>query len=461
MWYRLVVMMVLAASTGLALAVEQAAATETALRDYVERTDDTYSYELVQTQQLGNASRHDVRMQSQTWRDKAWQHWMTIIVPDNIEHAGKAVLMIGGGASNSEPPQGQQAAMAVTAANRLGVPVAMLQQVPNQPLFDGMYEDAAIAHTFQQYLLGERVAGGGGDVENGAGDDFDGGSDWPLLLPMVKSAVRAMDTFEQVLVHEHDLAIEAYVLTGASKRGWTSWLTAAVDDRVQAIAPMVIDVLNFSPQIHQQQATYGSTSPMIRDYTERGLIDALDTEPGRSLVDIVDPFAYRDELTLPKLIVLGTNDPYWTVDAANLYVDELAGPTHLAYVPNAGHGAGQQAGATLLAFAERVFTERAMPTVELTREPAADDESITLHVRWDESATRVTLWEAHSPNRDYRQAHWQSQTIETAGKQAEVTLTAPDEGWLAAFVQVHFDDGIGFTLSTPMTVLPEHFPFEP
>ena len=62
-------------------------------------------------------------------------------------------------------------------AELLRAPVAVLRQVPFQPLFDRR-EDALIAYTFDQYL----------DI---------GEPDWPLLLPMVKSAARAMDAVQE------------------------------------------------------------------------------------------------------------------------------------------------------------------------------------------------------------------------------------------------------------------------
>ena len=112
----------------------------------------------------------------------------------------------------------------VDLAERLATPVAVLRQVPFQPIF-GMREDDLIAHTFEQYVK-------------------TGEADWPLLLPMVKSVVRAMDATQVYATDSWDLSIEEFTVTGASKRGWTTWLTAAVDPRVTALAPMVIDMLN-------------------------------------------------------------------------------------------------------------------------------------------------------------------------------------------------------------------------
>ena len=53
---------------------------------------------------------------------------------------------------------------------------------------------------------------------------------------------------------------------------------------------------------------------------------------------MVDPYTYRDRLTKPKLLINGTNDRYWTLDALDLYWDELKGPKYVVELPNAGHG---------------------------------------------------------------------------------------------------------------------------
>ena len=118
--------------------------------------------------------------------------------------------------------------------------------MPFQPLFERR-EDALIAYTFDSYLK-------------------TGEEDWPLLLPMVKSATRAMDAVEEIAQRHWQIPIERFTVTGASKRGWTSWLTAAVDSRVAGVAPMVIAMLNMPAQIDLQRTTFGDLSEEIRDY---------------------------------------------------------------------------------------------------------------------------------------------------------------------------------------------------
>ena len=73
---------------------------------------------------------------------------------------------------------------------------------------------------------------------------------WPARLPMTKSAVRALDTVTEFMKSEAGgkINVETFMVAGGSKRGWTTWTTAAVDKRVVAIAPMVIDLLNKRPR---------------------------------------------------------------------------------------------------------------------------------------------------------------------------------------------------------------------
>jgi PhoPQ-activated pathogenicity-related protein len=43
--------------------------------------------------------------------------------------------------------------------------------------------------------------------------------------------------------------IKKFMIAGASKRGWTTWTLAAVDKRVIAAIPIVMDMANFNQVI--------------------------------------------------------------------------------------------------------------------------------------------------------------------------------------------------------------------
>ncbi len=89
--------------------------------------------------------------------------------------------------------------------------------------------------------------------------------------------------------------------------------------------------------MEHQLEFWGSFSTSIREYVESGILDGLDDPTKRDLLEYIDPFTYRSELDIPKLIVVGTNDPYWPIDASRLYIDELSGYSSMVYAANAGH----------------------------------------------------------------------------------------------------------------------------
>ena len=182
---------------------------------YVAADDGAYAWEEVSRSDLpGGAAAYRLRLTSQQWRETTWRHTLYVVAPERIETHPTLVLLVVAGDSGG----GDALLYGAAIAGGIGAPVAVLHDIPNQPLLGGLREDALIAETFARYME-------------------TGDAGWPLLLPMVRSAVRAMDAVEEFVEAELSVPVSGFVVTGGSKRGWTTWLTAAVDGRVQAIAP--------------------------------------------------------------------------------------------------------------------------------------------------------------------------------------------------------------------------------
>ena len=287
---------------------------------------------------------------------------------------------------------------------------------------------------------------------------------WPLLLPMVKSVTRAMDALQDFAKAELKAEVKDFVITGASKRGWTSWLTAASGDkRVKAIAPLVIDTLDFPRQMKNQVAAFGKPSEMIADYTRAKLVPIPDTTEAKKLWQMIDPFVYREALTLPKMIINGTNDPYWSQDALNLYWDDLQGDKWILYVPNAGHNLQQKhdgptllpdltrARNTLAAFSKSQIYDLPMP--KLTWKHEGTGAKMLLKVQADPAPKAARLWSAQAATRDFRKAKWSDRPLEVTDKGVAAEMAAPEEGFVAFFAELEYEiDGLRYYLSTQLRV---------
>lgn len=401
---------------------------DSSLRDYVARPDASYQWQRRAEGSFKDGSFVELSLVSQTWRDIVWKHQLYIIKPTSLDSQSRhAVLVISGGSwrdemeaapNGAEPPK--DARYYRQLANRTGSLVAILRQVPHQPLFGGMREDEIIAFTFDRYLESKD-------------------EDWPLLLPMVKSAVRAMDTIDNFAKSEWNLAIDGYTVTGASKRGWTTWLTATVDDRVKAIAPMVIDMLNMSRQIEHQRAVWSELSYKISDYTDRDLDTKLTSPDGECLRNIVDPYSYRQALALPKLIIIGTNDRYWPLDALNLYWKDLTNPKYALYVPNNRHGLKDynRVISSLNALHRHAALGENLPPLAWQFDER--DGKLLLTMASKTTPQKLLAWVATSPTRDFRESKWKSHTFSRRNDEASFAFKLPGTGYLAMFGEAVFD----------------------
>ncbi len=405
---------------------------ENALQDYLDEPDPTFSWTVRERNIFEDFALYEIYMRSQTWHDIVWTHQLRIFVPHELKDSRHALLFINGGRNREGEPKWKNRKDTETQliggiASKTGALVTILRQVPNQPLFGGKKEDEIISYTFQQYMETEDAT-------------------WPLLFPMVKSAVRAMDAVTVFSERELGKLVNKYVIAGASKRGWTTWLAGASDPRVVAIAPMVIDMLNLSPQMDYQLKVWNEYSDQIADYTQLGIQERLEDSVGQALARMVDPYAYRDRLTMPKLIFLGTNDPYWPVDAIKFYFDDLKGENYIHYVPNAGHGLGSglQAAKALAGFFATCLKGLPHPKVEWNI--SCDNPHAILHFMPDTHVKRVKLWIARSDDRDFRDERWYPTRLQIEDSSyVPVEVLFPKHGYKAFYVEGIFSSPIGGT----------------
>jgi len=433
-----------------------AIAAATPLDEYIAKPDPSYTYSVAQTIDTPLGKVYIIDMKSQTWRTEKevnrtlWQHWLTIIVPNDVT-SNTALLFINGGSNKNTKPPSPDLMLAQIAVQSKTVLVD-LKQVPNEPLIfaddpgNERSEDAIIAYTFDKFLKTQDPT-------------------WPLLLPMVKSAVRAMDTVQDHLTKATGgkVQIKDFVVAGGSKRGWTTWLTAAVDKRVRAIAPIVIDVLNMGPQMQHHYAAYGFYSQAIGDYEQMKVLGELQSQGGSQIRNFVDPYEYRTRYTMPKFLINSSGDQFFLCDSAQFYFKDLPGEKYLLYCANTDHGLnGSGAEKALLTWYTAVLAGKERP--QFSWDVAGEGHMVvTARTR----PMQVMLWTATNPDaRDFRlekigKAWTSSPLTGTDNGVYDATVKAPEKGWTAYFVELQFDSGtpLPYRFSTEVRVVPDTLPF--
>ena len=415
---------------------------ETALISYINNNDSHYKWELKDTYPIGESTAYDLLLTSQKWREFVWSHQLTLLVPNDVAHDGALLVITGGrmkdGAPNwSTGPDDKNAKNFTHLAEKNKAIVAIVRQVPNQPLYDGLTEDELISFTLHNYKNDKDLT-------------------WPLLFPMVKSAVRAMDAVQEFSREQLNREINRFTVTGASKRGWTTWLTGASDNRVETIAPMVIDVLNMPVSLDYHLVVWNEYSPQINDYIKLEIPQTVRSADGNAITQMVDPYSYRAKLTMPKLIFIGTNDEYWPVDAIKNYIDDIPGENYIHYVPNVGHnlGDGEQSLRALSAFWGKSLNKQ--PQADLVYGIKSDTESATVTVTsGSEELLNAYLWSADSEDRDFRDEEWSPIKLKIdKGEPIIHQIKFPEEGFKAFYIDLEFADPNGgkYTKSTRLYV---------
>ena len=225
----------------------------------------------------------------------------------------------------------------------------------------------------------------------------------------------------------------------------------------------------------------------------------------KSLLGIVDPFTYRDTLTMPKLILNSTGDQFFLPDSSQFYWSQMLGEKYLMYAPNTDHSLSSTLGfdsatiGTLQAFY--------IAQVRNTNSIASDDVSVPKYSWRYENNTEKTkarivvtsetppksvkLWQAtNASHRDFRLETLGSKWTGTVLKSqceldcevsasptctcdadapnqvfvGEVDIPQGGAGWCGFMVQLVYPgpdpslEDVDFTFTTPVRVVPDVYP---
>ncbi len=442
-----------------AAAIAPISAQETALDRYVAQKDPVYAWKLVSTIPGDGSKTFVLELTSQQWRTEKdvdhpiWKHWLTITRPAQVK-TSKAFLYITGG-SNKDPIPAKPSERSARMAVETNSVVADLFMVPNQPLRftdspdQPRSEDNLIAYSRVRHFSTK--------------DDT-----WLVRLAMVKSGVRAMDAMQEFLATEAggQIKVDQFVVAGGSKRGWTTWLVGAVDKRVIAIIPIVIDALNSEEVTKHQFEAYGFFGPALGDYVRHGLFPhKIGTPEYQAVLKIEDPYNYRNrpQMRMPKYLINASGDQFFLPDNSQFYYQDLPEEKHLRYVPNAKHNlAGSDSTDSIISFYQAIVTGTPRPRFSWTKQKNG-----TIVVNVVDSPQEVNLWQATNPDgRDFR--------VDTIGKAYKSTplreekkgvyvaqLSNPPKGFTAFFVELTYP-GPGkypFKFTTEVSVVPDILPF--
>jgi PhoPQ-activated pathogenicity-related protein len=435
---------------------------ETPLDRYVNSPDPSYHYEIAYQGKKEGYTFIVLKMISQKWLTEAevdepeWWHWIRIVVPDTIEHA-TGMMLIGGGAKDDELPDepGQIIKQSALLTNSI---TAEIHNIPNQPLifkndtYGPRFEDELIAYGWRKFLEG------GGKEEDAI---------WLARLPMTKAVVRAMDAVSDLVSKENQHTLDKFVVAGGSKRGWTTWTTAAVDDRVVAIAPIVIDMLNLVPSFNHHWRNYGFWAPAIDDYVNEGVMEWMGTPEFERMLEITEPYKYMERFDIPKLLINATGDQFFQPDSWKFYWDDVIGEKYVRYVPNAGHSLKKSdAIETLVSYYQYILDKKDRPQFDWS----VNGSQVNIVTNPQDPPAVIKLWHATSNEeaRDFRVdvigEVWSDSTltINSSGKY-QIDLPIPAKGWKAYFVELTYEQEgmLPLKVTTGVSVFPTEYPFKP
>ncbi|KAJ9467326.1 Autocrine proliferation repressor protein A [Diplonema papillatum] len=483
----------------------------TPLDDYINKADPVYQWHdtgiRYRTKLLGTG--YVLNVTSQQWLDETkaagpsgalWTHQIVVVVPRAHTKKDKGVLWVTGSCNNDAPPgnTAQDVLLVDAISATTGSIAAALFQVPNCPIVysadpthASRREDAMIAFAWSQFLLNTSQP------------------EWLPRLPMAKAGFKAMQAVAEFAKEENFGVIDSWFVSGASKRGWTTWDIGYAQcnydgcPNVVGIGPVVPIAPAIHHDMHHMFKAYGGWTWAFHDYYKLNLTMMVDTPQFAALLSIVDPFANPESLQrlarLPKHVIVASNDEFMMMEWTNYWWPSMPGEKYLTIVSDAEHSLGTnlpEAMESLFNTINSVFmgsTKRPQmesiidfdtgvitltipstgpqPT-KVVMQHADTVSTINRDFRWTRVANNVT-GECELPEISMKPStgganclvpiFWHGVELTNNSNTYTASVPARAEGWTGFFIKASFESDTGLDvkihLTTPGLVWPQKYPY--
>ncbi|EDG2034766.1 PhoPQ-regulated protein [Salmonella enterica] len=431
------------------------------ISDYrISLTSLPLDYSLLEKKQRPGVMLQRFNLNSQTWSPQGvvsperWQNGVDIYIPDSAREKN-ALVVINNGSNNN----GSGTPVASTNFNeeelsRIAIAtrtvVISVSNVPNQVLsYQGVTtplgEDNSVAYSWKLFI---------GDTHKY--------QDASLHIPMAASVSQAFRLAKKELTQQN---INKFIVTGASKRGWAAWLTALSDPDVGAVVPFAMDLLNTQKSLEHMYQSYGKNWPVaFYPYYNQGIDQQVGTDKFARLMRLEDPLTYLntdmgDRLKIDKYIINASGDDFYVPDNSHFYYGLLPGSKSLRVVPNSTHnGILSVAEQSLITFVNRFQEKQKLPEITENVQSRGDGKK-ELVVNFSEKPVAILQWTARNPAaRDFRYAcdikyNSVPVSLATGDNTLSISLTTPDSGWQATYIEATFTDG--YVATTQVYITPD------
>ncbi|EEI9873812.1 PhoPQ-regulated protein [Salmonella enterica] len=431
------------------------------ISDYrISLTSLPLDYSLLEKKQRPGVMLQRFNLNSQTWSPQGvvsperWQNGVDIYIPDSAREKN-ALVVINNGSNNN----GSGTPVAPTNFNeeelsRIAIAtrtvVISVSNVPNQVIsYQGVTtplgEDNSVAYSWKLFI---------GDTHKY--------QDASLHIPMAASVSQAFRLAKKELTQQN---INKFIVTGASKRGWAAWLTALSDPDVGAVVPFAMDLLNTQKSLEHMYQSYGKNWPVaFYPYYNQGIDQQVGTDKFARLMRLEDPLTYLntdmgDRLKIDKYIINASGDDFYVPDNSHFYYGLLPGSKSLRVVPNSTHnGILSVAEQSLITFVNRFQEKQKLPEITENVQSRGDGKK-ELVVNFSEKPVAILQWTARNPAaRDFRYAcdikyNSVPVSLATGDNTLSISLTTPDSGWQATYIEATFTDG--YVATTQVYITPD------